>query len=287
MFFSFICFIYDNWNINFNRWWIDSSVIYKSLFIFLILITQVKSIEFNGKFFQGHFIVGKTDPSAKIIIDKKDVKVSKEGYFVFGIDRDRKFDLKITKILDNKKEIIVKKIYKRKYNIQRIDGLPENKVTPPESVYKRIKEENNKIGEARAINSDLSFFKDNFIMPVDGIISGVYGSQRILNGKPRWPHYGIDIAAKKGTPIKSSGRGIVTLAEKDLYYTGGTIIMDHGHGISTIYSHLEDVLVLVGDQINQGDIIGTVGSTGRSTGPHLDFRVNWFQTRLDPMSVIN
>jgi murein DD-endopeptidase MepM/ murein hydrolase activator NlpD len=173
------------------------------------------------------------------------------------------------------------------YNIQRIDGLPENKVTPPESVYKRIKEENNKIGEARAINSDLSFFKDNFIMPVDGIISGVYGSQRILNGKPRWPHYGIDIAAKKGTPIKSSGRGIVTLAEKDLYYTGGTIIMDHGHGISTIYSHLEDVLVVVGDQINQGDIIGTVGSTGRSTGPHLDFRINWFQTRLDPMSVIN
>jgi murein DD-endopeptidase MepM/ murein hydrolase activator NlpD len=238
-------------------------------------------------FFKAILLVGKTDPKAKIIIDKKNVKVSNEGYFVFGIDRDRKFDLKITKILDNKKEIIVKKIYKRKYNIQRIDGLPENKVTPPESVYKRIKEENNKIGEARAINSDLSFFKDNFIMPVDGIISGVYGSQRILNGKPRWPHYGIDIAAKKGTPIKSSGRGIVTLAEKDLYYTGGTIIMDHGHGISTIYSHLEDVLVVVGDQINQGDIIGTVGSTGRSTGPHLDFRVNWFQTRLDPMSVIN
>ena len=125
----------------------DSSVIYKSLFFFLILITQVKSIEFSGKFFQGHFIVGKTDPSAKIIVDKKNVKVSNEGYFVFGIDRDRKFDLKITKILDNKKEIIVKKIYKRKYNIQRIDGLPENKVTPPESVYKRIKEENNKIGE--------------------------------------------------------------------------------------------------------------------------------------------
>src|SRR6056300_1546083 len=233
MLFSFIYFIYDNWNINFNRWWMDSSVIYKSLFIFLILITQVKSIEFNGKFFQGHFIVGKTDPSAKIIIDKKNVKVSNEGYFVFGIDRDRKFDLKITKILDNKKEIIVKKIYKRKYNIQRIDGLPENKVTPPESVYKRIKEENNKIGETRAINSNLSFFKDNFIMPVDGIISGVYGSQRILNGKPRWPHYGIDIAAKKGTPIKSSARGIVTLAEKDLYYAVETIIKDHEHGIST------------------------------------------------------
>ena len=265
----------------------DSSIIYKSLFFFLIIISQAKSIEFTGKFFQGHFIVGKTDPNAKIIIDKKNIKVSDEGYFVFGIDRDRKFDLKITKVLDNKKDIFIKKIFKRKYNIQRIDGLPENKVTPPESVYKRIKEENNKIGEARAINSDLIFFKDKFIMPVDGIISGVYGSQRILNGKPKWPHYGIDIAAKKGTPIKSSGRGVVTMAEKDLYYTGGTIIMDHGHGISTIYSHLENILVSVGDQINQGDIIGTVGSTGRSTGPHLDFRVNWFQTRLDPMSVIN
>ena len=124
-------------------------------------------------------------------------------------------------------------------------------------------------------------------MPVKGIISGVYGSQRILNGKPRWPHYGIDIAAKKGTPIKSSGTGVVTMAENDLYYTGGTIIMDHGHGISTIYSHLESVMVDVGDLIKQGDIIGTVGSTGRSTGPHLDFRVNWFQTRLDPMTVLN
>ena len=227
-----------------------------------------------------------TDPSSKIIIDKKNVKVSKDGYFVFGIDRDRKFDVTIIKILGEKKEKIIKKVLKRKYNIQRIDGLEESKVTPPESVYKRIKDENNKIGEARSINSDLPFFKDQFIMPVKGIISGVYGSQRILNGKPKWPHYGIDIAAKQGTLIKSSGSGVVTMAEEDLYYTGGTIIMDHGHGISTIYSHLETVLVSVGDQINKGDVIGTVGSTGRSTGPHLDFRVNWFQTRLDPMSVL-
>ena len=257
------------------------------LIITVFTTTQLNAIEFKGKFLQGHFILGITDPSAKIIIDKKNVKVSNDGYFVFGIDRDRKFDLIVTKIINGKKEKIIKKVLKRKYNIQRIDGLEESKVTPPESVYKRIKEENNKIGEARAINSDLLFFKNQFIMPVEGIISGVYGSQRILNGKPKWPHYGIDIAAKQGTMIKSSGSGIVTMAEDDLYYTGGTIIMDHGHGISTIYSHLENVLVSVGDQINQGDIIGTVGSTGRSTGPHLDFRVNWFQTRLDPMSVIN
>ena len=265
----------------------DSSIIYRFFLVLLILTTsQVKAVEFQGKFIQGHFILGKTEPNAKIIIDKKEVKVSKNGFFVFGIDRDRKFDLTLTKIINGKQSKIIKKVLKRKYNIQRIDGLEESKVTPPESVYKRIKKENNAIGEARAINSNLNFFKDKFIMPVEGIISGVYGSQRILNGKPKWPHYGIDIAAKQGTMIKSSGAGIVTMAEDDLYYTGGTIIMDHGHGISTIYSHIENVLVSVGDQINQGDIIGTVGSTGRSTGPHLDFRINWFQTRLDPMSVL-
>jgi murein DD-endopeptidase MepM/ murein hydrolase activator NlpD len=258
------------------------------LFFFIIIFTttQLNAVEFKGKFLQGHFIVGITDPNAKILVGKKEVKVSKDGYFVFGLDRDRKFDLIITKIINGKKEVITKQVLKRKYNIQRIDGLEESKVTPPESVYKRIKKENNAIGKARAIDSDLLFFKEKFIMPVEGIISGVYGSQRILNGKPRWPHYGIDIAAKQGTMIKSSGSGIVTMAEDDLYYTGGTIIMDHGHGISTIYSHLENVLVSKGDQINQGDVIGTVGSTGRSTGPHLDFRINWFQTRLDPMSVL-
>ena len=266
----------------------DCKIIFRLFFIIVLFTsTQLNAIEFKGKFLQGHYIVGITDPVAKIIVGKKEVRVSKDGYFVFGIDRDRKFDISITKIVSGKKEIITKQVLKRKYNIQRIDGLEESKVTPPESVYKRIKEENNKIGEARAINSDLPFFKNQFIMPVEGIISGVYGSQRILNGKPRWPHYGIDIAAKQGTMIKSSGSGIVTMAEDDLYYTGGTIIMDHGHGISTIYSHLETVMVSVGDKINQGDVIGTVGSTGRSTGPHLDFRVNWFQTRLDPMSVIN
>ena len=261
--------------------------IIKFSIIFLLFSFNTFAAEFSGKFIQGHFILGKTDPGSKVIIDKKKVRVSKDGFFVFGLDRDRKYDVIINIQNSTSKKRIVKKVIKRKYNIQRIDGLDEKKVTPPEEVYKRIKEENNKIGEARAINSELDFFKNKFIMPVEGIISGVYGSQRILNGKPKWPHYGIDIAAKKGTKIKSSAEGIVTMAEDDLYYTGGTIIMDHGHGISTIYSHLEKIFVQVGDKINQGDIIGTVGSTGRSTGPHLDFRINWFQTRLDPMTVLN
>ena len=208
-------------------------------------------------------------------------------FFAFGLGRDRKNDVIITETLNGVKNQFVKKVLKREYKIQRIDGLPEKKVTPPKEVYDRIRKENKLIGRARAIDTNLTYFKDQFITPVDNaIITGVYGSQRILNGKPKWPHYGIDIAAKKGTMIKSSGSGVVTMAENDLYYTGGTIIMDHGHGISTIYSHLENVMVSVGDKINQGDIIGTVGSTGRSTGPHLDFRVNWFQTRLDPMSIL-
>jgi len=264
----------------------DSKII-KIVLIYFLLFSKVLAVEFTGKFVQGHFILGKTDSRSQVLIDKKKVRVSDDGYFVFGIDRDRKYDIVININNSNSNKKIVKKVLKRKYNIQRIDGLDEKKVTPPEEVYKRIKEENNKIGEARAINSELDFFKNKFIMPVEGIISGVYGSQRILNGKPKWPHYGIDIAAKKGTKIKSSAEGIVTMAEDDLYYTGGTIIMDHGHGISTIYSHLEKIFVKVGDKINQGDIIGTVGSTGRSTGPHLDFRINWFQTRLDPMTVLN
>ena len=264
----------------------DSKII-KIVIIYFLLITKAFTLEFTGKFLQGHFILGKTNPGSKVLIDKKKVKVSKNGYFVFGIDRDRKYDITISVTNSGSTNKVIKKVLKRKYNIQRIDGLDEKKVTPPEEVYKRIKLENNKIGEARAINSDLNYFKNKFIMPVEGIISGVYGSQRILNGKPRWPHYGIDIAANQGTQIKSAGSGVVTMAEDDLYYTGGTIIMDHGHGISTIYSHLENVIVSVGDKINQGDIIGTVGSTGRSTGPHLDFRINWFQTRLDPMSVLN
>ena len=253
--------------------------------IFLILINfKVFAVEFKGKFIQGHFILGKTTPGTEILIDKKKIKVSKEGYFVFGIGKDRKYDIVIT---ENKKKI-VKKVQKRKYKIQRIDGLPEKKVTPPEEVYERIKRENKLIAEAREINSDLDFFKDKFILPFDNaIITGVYGSQRILNGKPRWPHYGLDFAGKLGTPIKAMADGIVTLAEQDLYFTGATLIFDHGHGISTLYMHMDEMFVEKEDIVKQGDIIGTVGSSGRSTGPHLDVRLNWFGTRLDPASILN
>ena len=248
---------------------------------------KVSAVEFNGKFIQGHFIIGKTDPNSKIKIDKKQVKVSKDGYFAFGLDRDRKYDVVITIEKDGAKKNITKKVQKRKYNIQRIDDLDEKQVTPPEEVYERIKLENKLIAEARAIETDLDFFKDKFIIPVDdAIITGVYGSQRILNGKPKWPHYGLDFAQKEGTPVKAMLDGIVTLAEPDLYYSGGTLIFDHGHGISTLYMHMQKIFVKKGQKIKQGEVIGTVGSTGRATGPHLDIRLNWFGTRLDPATAL-
>jgi murein DD-endopeptidase MepM/ murein hydrolase activator NlpD len=258
------------------------------ILLFFFLSNNVLAVEFKGKFIQGHFIIGKTESGTKVLIDKKEVRTSDDGYFVFGIGRDRKYDVVITLNKDGNKQKIVKKVLKRKYNIQRIDGLPEEKVTPPKEMYERIKKENKLIGDAKTIDSNLTYFKNKFIVPIENtIISGVYGSQRILNGEPKWPHYGLDFAADEGTTIKAMLDGIVTLAEPDLYYTGGTLMFDHGHGISTIYLHMQKLLVKKGQKIKQGDVIGTVGSTGRATGPHLDIRLNWFQTRLDPETVLS
>jgi len=251
---------------------------------FLLFATSSFALTFKGEFVQGSFILGKTDPGFEVVIDKQKVKVTSEGYFAFGLSRDRKNDVVIS---INKKKF-VKKVFKRKYKIQKIDGLEEKKVTPPEEFYERIKRENKWIGEARTIDSDLTFFKNKFAVPVkNAIITGVYGSQRILNGKPKWPHYGLDFAADEGTKIKAMLDGVVTLVEPDLFYTGGTLIFDHGHGISTLYMHMEKIIVKKGQKVKQGDIIGTVGSTGRATGPHLDVRLNWFNVRLDPATVLN
>ena len=254
------------------------------IIVCLLITTSSFAVTFDGKFIQGSFILGKTDPGSEVLIDKQKVKVTSDGYFAFGLGRDRKNDV----IISINKEKIIKKVFKREYKIQRIDGLEEKKVTPPEEVYERIKRENKLIVAAREINSDLDFFKDKFILPLDdAIITGVYGSQRILNGKPRWPHYGIDFAGDLGTPIKAMADGVVTMVENDLYYTGATLIFDHGHGISTLYMHMNEIFVEKDDIVKKGDIIGTVGSSGRSTGPHLDVRLNWFGTRLDPATVLD
>ena len=263
----------------------DSKII--KLLLFFLLPINLYATEFQGNFKQGSFILGKTSSNSKVFIDNKKIRVAKDGYFVFGIGRDRKNNVIIKIVNDGKTEVIEKKIFKKKYKIQRIDGLPQKQVTPPKEVYDRIKADNVLIGKARSIDSDLTFFKEKFQVPLKkSIITGVYGSQRILNGKPRRPHYGLDFASAEGTPIKAMLDGVVTLAEDDLYFTGGTIIFDHGHGVSTLYMHLKDLDVKIGQKVKQGEKIGTVGKTGRSTGPHLDIRLNWFNVKLDPASVL-
>ena len=260
----------------------------KFIIFFLLIFNISHAVEFLGNFKQGSFILGKTDPNSKVFIDDRKVRVSNDGYFAFGLDRDRKNNVLI-KIINNKEtKLIEKKVFKRKYKIQRIDGLPPKQVTPPPEVYERIKKDNILIGKARATDSKLVFFKDKFIYPIDKyIITGVYGSQRILNGKPRRPHYGIDFHAPEGTPVKSMMDGVVTLVENDMYFTGGTIIFDHGHGISTLYMHMKDINVKKGQKVKKGEIVGTLGQSGRATGPHLDIRLNWFEIKLDPMSILN
>mgnify|MGYP001319532447 FL=1 len=256
--------------------------------LFLIFSSNVYAIEFKGDFKQGSFILGKISPDTKISIDDRNIRVSKDGYFAFGLDRDRKNDviIKIEKNGESKK--IVKKVFKRKYKIQRIDGLPSKQVTPPPEVYERIKKDNILIGKARLIDTAYVFFKDKFIYPIDKyIITGVYGSQRILNGKPRRPHYGIDFHAPEGTPVKAMMDGEITLVANDMYFTGGTIIFDHGHGISTLYMHMKDINVKTGQKVKQGQIVGTLGQSGRATGPHLDIRLNWFDVKLDPATILN
>ena len=184
----------------------------KFIIFFLLIFNISHAVEFLGNFKQGSFILGKTAPNSKVFIDDRKVRVSNDGYFAFGLDRDRKNNVLIK--IKNKREtkLIEKKVFKRRYKIQRIDGLPPKQVTPPPEVYERIKKDNILIGKARSIDSKLVLFKDKFIYPIDKyIITGVYGSQRILNGKPRRPHYGIDFHAPEGTPVKSMMDGVVTL----------------------------------------------------------------------------
>jgi|TARA_Y100000389_G_scaffold168751_1_gene174593 murein DD-endopeptidase MepM/ murein hydrolase activator NlpD len=263
----------------------------KNIFLLLLIFFYTKishAVEFQGKFEQGSFIIGKALKGSEVRIDNRKIRVTKDGYFVFGLGRDRKNNVIIKVYKNGDSKVFEKKVLKRDYKIQRIDGLPKKQVTPPPEVYDRIKKDNILIGKARSIDTTYDYFKNKFIHPIDKyIITGVYGSQRILNGKPRRPHYGIDFHAPEGTPVKAMMDGKITLAKKNMYFTGGTIIFDHGHGISTLYMHMKDVNVKVGQKVKQGQIVGTLGKSGRATGPHLDIRLNWFEVKLDPANILN
>ena len=247
----------------------------------IININDTKVI-LEGDFVQGGLVKGKINKDLDIKFKEKVLRKTSDGSFVIGFGRDHPKEANLYFFINQ--NWILKKldIKQRKYKTQVINGLEKKMVTPPKSFWDRIKKENKVIKEVRSLDSDVDFIFQKFDWPTKGIISGVFGSQRILNGKPKRPHYGIDIAAPAGTDIVSPTEAIVRMAKKDLYYTGGTVMLDHGHGVTSVYSHLSSINVKVGDKINKDQKIGEVGSTGRSTGPHLDWRINWFSERLDP-----
>ena len=240
----------------------------------------------SGRAIQGGLMIFQTDPANKVTLDETALPVSPKGRFVIGFHRDdtQAQILSITSPQGGVSQLTLTP-QTRQWNIQRIDNLPTNMVTPPADVIARIQKDIKNVKAARAILSDFEDVLENgFIWPVWGRISGIYGSQRILNGKPRQPHYGIDVAAPAGVAVRAAAAGQVTMAT-DLYFTGGTIIIDHGYGLNSTYSHLHDMLVKTGDVVARGAVIGSVGSTGRSTGPHLDWRINWQNKRLDPLLI--
>ena len=252
-----------------------------------ILPGWAAAFDLRGDLRQGGLLIGSGAAGATVTLDGRLLRVSPAGRFIIGFSRDAKpsADLQL-RWADGRLEQRRLAIQQRRYQVQRIDGLSAKMVTPPAAVIERIMRENKWIKAARQIDSPEPLFLSGWQWPAIGRISGVYGSQRILNGKPRQPHYGIDIAAPKGTPVVAPADAVVRLAEGDLYYTGGTLILDHGHGLSSAFLHLATVDVRVGESVRRGQKIGTVGSTGRSTGPHLDWRINWFDRRIDPAPLV-
>jgi murein DD-endopeptidase MepM/ murein hydrolase activator NlpD len=241
--------------------------------------------EFSGAFVQGGLVQGRAEPGATVALDGRPVRVSPEGVFLLGFGRDAaKAALEVTGPA-GMRETRVLAIAKRKFDVQKIDGLPEAFVTPPPEIEARIKEEGELVDRARRLDDARTDFLQGFAWPVQGRISGVYGSQRILNGKPRAPHYGVDIAGPVGTPVLAPAAGVVTLAA-DLYFTGWTVILDHGHGLSSVFMHMSEATAKVGQRLGRGEQLGRLGATGRATGPHLHWGMNLFDVRLDPQLLV-
>ena len=243
----------------------------------------------KGNAIQGGMLLGHTLPSATVTFADIAVPVLPDGAFLLGLGRDMPRANTLTITTD---EICVQEIpvTLREYRLQEITGVPQQTVTPSEEHLERIRAERAKVRAAKAqrLARDDGFraVRDGFLWPVTGRISGVYGSQRIYNGIPGTPHYGVDVARPTGTPVSAPAAGEVTLAEPDLFYSGGTVILDHGYGFSSSFLHLSEVSVSVGDQLAPGDLIGAIGATGRATGPHLDWRMSWINQRIDPQLLV-
>jgi len=236
----------------------------------------------NGAMEQGSLALGYADPKAIVKIDGQAVRLSPDGVFAFGFAFDQtKPSLVEVTWSDGTVENQSYTPTVRQYEIQRVNGLPQNTVTPPPEVLERIKREAGEIYVARQRDMPGSDFLSGFDWPAPGIESGVFGSQRIDNGVPMAPHFGVDMAAPTGTPIRAPADGTVSLSA-DHYLNGGFTLIDHGQGVSTSYLHQSKRLVKEGDVVKRGQLIGEIGQTGRATGPHLHWAMNWFEVKLDP-----
>jgi murein DD-endopeptidase MepM/ murein hydrolase activator NlpD len=263
----------------------------KKLFFTLVLtlcftFSNAEEVAFDQKFVQGALITG-TTTAAKMRVASKSVDVDENGRFVFGFGRDAKPKVRIE--FADQDGIWTEHIYpveQREYATQEINGVETKYVSPPAEVRERIKKDNKAVANARKTNRKSYEYLEQSISPADGPITGVYGSQRIFNGVPKRPHYGLDIAGPVGHPVLAPMSGQVVFADADLYYSGGTLIIDHGRGVSSTFIHLNKLHVEVGDYVKQGARIADIGATGRVTGPHLDWRLNWFSTRLDPQLLL-
>lgn len=244
-------------------------------------------LELKGEWRQGELIFGHVAPGTQVWFSSRSVRVSPGGDFVIGLDRDApaKMGIEFTPPHGDKQRREFE-VAARTYDIQKIEGLPAEQVTPPPEMAARIQKEQFESREARMVDSGREDFLHGFIWPCTGRISGVYGSQRILNGVPKQPHYGVDVAVPVGTEVRAPAAGVVTLAVPDMYYTGGTLMIDHGHGLTSAFLHLSRLRVKLGQVVAQGDVVAESGMTGRATGPHLDWRVSWFDSRVDPQRLV-
>jgi murein DD-endopeptidase MepM/ murein hydrolase activator NlpD len=245
------------------------------------------SLQLEGSFVQGGLVRGQAVAGSEVRFAGRQLRVDPDGRFLFGFDRDEPSGQELTvRFPDGSRAVRRLEIAPRAYPMERIDGLPPRHVTPSQEDLLRIRTDARLIEAAKARESAAEGIADGFVWPVSGRISGIFGTQRILNGEPRRPHRGVDVAAPPGTPVGAMADGVVSLAAPDLYYTGGTVMIDHGFGLHSIYAHLSEVRVAVGQAVGQGEAIGRVGATGRVTGPHLHWGVFWFERALDPALLV-
>lgn len=250
-------------------------------------IARAAEVRLEGQHVQGGMLIGHAPPGSQVTQDGQSVRVSDRGEFLIGFNRDEG-PTSVVDVLTPAGERIRREITvaPRDYRIQRIDGLPPRKVTPKPEDVARIRADVTAVKRARKRDDPRTDFDAGFIWPAIGPISGVYGSQRVLNGKPRRPHYGVDVAAPVGSPVVAPADGIVTLAHSDMFYSGATLVIDHGHRLSSSFLHLNRILVEEGDRVKQGDLIAEVGASGRVTGAHLDWRMNLRDKRIDPQLLV-